>query len=308
MVRGVGAGHGNLSRVTAHDVPAPWSVGLSDGEHALIQYGTGVAALCLFAMLTRMWSARREVGDRYRPAVHASVAVCAVAFLSYLLLLASLQTGYTRHGGMWVPNAGAIGSWTSRYMDWTINVPLMIVEVVAVSSLIGRAAARARWIGCTAAVLMVVLGFLGGVVVRGGTDFGVRLGLGIASAVCFVVVDAVVVMVVLRSLPVLPAAARAPMTTAMAVLLVVFFVYPAVYGVQGIVSSGAWTVTEQLLYSGADVVAKVLFGLLLLRVARIRTASDVLAEDDVHPESIWIDQLRQSEGVQAEAARRSIRR
>jgi bacteriorhodopsin len=294
--------------VIAHDVPAPWTVALTDGQHALIQYGTVVAALCLFAMLTRMWSARREVGDRYRPAVHASVAVCAVAFLSYLLLLSSFHDGYTRHAGMWVPNADAIGAWTSRYMDWTISVPLMIVEVIAVSAIIGRAAARARWIGCSAAVLMVVLGFLGGIVIRGGTDFGVRLGLGIAAGICFVVFEAVIVVVVVRSLPVLPAAARTPMTAAMAVLLVVCFVYPAVYGLQGIVSSGAWTVTEQLLYSAADIVAKVLFGVLLLRVARIRTASDVLAEDDVHPESIWIDQLRQSEGVQAEAARRSIRR
>jgi hypothetical protein len=80
-----------------------------------------------------------------------------------------------------------------------------------------------------------------------------------------------------------------------------------VYGLQGIVSGGGWTVTEHLLLSGADLVAKVLFGLLLLRVARIRSASDVLAEDDAHAESIWIDQLRQSEGLQV-VQRRSASR
>jgi bacteriorhodopsin len=82
----------------------------------------------------------------------------------------------------------------------------------------------------------------------------------------------------------------------MVVLLVVWFVYPVVYGLQGAGSSGSLTVVEHLLLSGADVAAKVLFGLLLLRVARIRTAADVLADTDVHPESIWIDQLRHSEG------------
>ncbi|MGT2427054.1 bacteriorhodopsin [Amnibacterium kyonggiense] len=279
------------------DVVPPWSVSLTDGEHALVEYAVAVAALCLVAMLTRMWSARREVGDRYRPAVHASVAVCTVAFLSYLLLAFELHDGYRRSGGLWVPTASAMGTWTARYMDWTVSVPLLVVEVVAVSAVVGRAAARARLLGGTAAVLMVAFGFLGAVVVGDGADPGALLGLGIASSICFAVVYAVVIAVVLRSLPVLPAAARRPMVAAMVVLLVVWFVYPIAYGLQGVASSGAVTVTEHLLMSGADVVAKVLFGLLLLRVARIRTAADVLADDDVHPESIWIDQLRHAEGA-----------
>ncbi|MGN6444980.1 bacteriorhodopsin [Amnibacterium sp.] len=281
----------------ATNVLQPWMVPLTDGERAFVEYGVAVTAFALAAMLTRMWSARREVGDRYRPAVHASVAVCTVAFLSYLLLAFEFQTGYHRSHGMWVPGADAVGTWTARYIDWTVSVPLLVVEVIAVSAITGRAAWRARWIGGTAAALMVVLGFLGAVVVGGGTDFTALLWLGVGSSVCFVVVYAVIVTVVLRSLPVLPAAARAPMTTAMVVLLVTWFVYPVVYGLQGVVNGGGWTVAEHLMMSGADIVAKVVFGLLLLRVARIRTASDVLAEDDLHAESIWIDQLRQSEGA-----------
>ena len=278
-------------------VVPPWTVSLTDGEHALIEYGVAVAAFCLAAMLTRMWSARREVGGRYRPAVHASVAVCTVALLSYLLLAFQLYQGYHRAHGLWVPDADAIGTWTARYIDWTVSVPLLVVEVVAVSAVIGRAATVAKTVGGAAAVLMVVLGFVGAVVVGGGTDFPALLWFGVASSICFLVVYAVVIRVVLRSLPVLPAAARAPLTIATVVLLVVWFVYPVVYGLQGVVSGGGWTVTEHLLLSGADVVAKVVFGLLLLRVARVRTASDVLAGEDEHHESIWIDQRRHSEGT-----------
>jgi bacteriorhodopsin len=291
--------------VPARDVQPPWTVPLTDGQHTLIEYGVAVAALCLVAMLTRVWSARTEVGDRYRPMVHASVAVCVVAFLSYVLLALELHGGYVHRGGVWVPQAEAVGTWTARYLDWTVSVPLLVVEVVAVSAVTGRAAVRARLIGGSAAVLMVTLGFLGAVVIRGGDDFQALLWLGVASSVCFAVVYAVIIVVVLRSLPVLPAAARGPMTGAMVLLLIVWFVYPVMYGLQGIVSGGAWTVTEHLAMSGADIATKVAFGLLLLRVARIRTGADVVAEDDVHAESIWIDQLRQSEGVQAGAWRRS---
>lgn len=287
------------------DVQAPWAVPLTDAEHSLVQYAVAVAAFGLIAMLTRLWSARREVTDRYRPAVHAGVAVCTVAFLSYLLLAFELQTGYEHVGGMWVPNSAAVGTWTARYMDWTVSVPLLVVEVVALSAFIGRTAARLRLIGGAAAVGMVVLGFLGAVVVGGGRDFTALLWLGIGSSICFLGVYAVVILTVLRSLAVLPAAARGTYTAAMIVLLLTWFVYPVVYGLQGIVSGGGWTVTEHILLSGADLVAKVLFGLLLLRVARIRSASDVLAEDDTHPESIWIDQLRQAEGLQM-VQRRSV--
>jgi bacteriorhodopsin len=280
---------------------------LTESQHELIVYGVAVVALSLVAMLTRMWSARREVSDRYRPAVHASVAVCTVAFLSYLLLAVELATTYHRVRGGWAPDEGSVGTWTARYIDWTISVPLLVVEVIAVSALIGRAAVRAKAVGVTAAVVMVVLGFLGGVVVDGGTEFGALLGFGIAASVCFLVVDAVVIGVVLRSLPVLPASARAPMAAAMVVLLVTWLIYPVAYGLQGVASGGAWTVTEHLLMCAADVAAKVLVGLLLLRVARIRTAADVVAEEDVHPEGIWIDQLRQSEGSGALPLRRAPR-
>lgn len=279
------------------DIAAPWAVTLTDGEHALIQFAIGVCAFGLVAMLTRLISARREVGDRFRPAVHAGVAVCSVAFLSYVLLIIEFHLGYDPSGRVWVPNAESIGTWTARYMDWIVSVPMLIVEVVAVSAVIGRAASRARLIGCSAAVAMVLIGFLGSVVLQGGTDFGVLLAFGIASSICFVVVYVIVIGVVLRSLPVLPAAARGPMRMAMVVLVVTWFVYPISYGLQGIVSGGQWTTVEHLLFCAADLVAKVAFGLLLLRVARLRTAADVVAENDVHPESIWIDQLRQSEGA-----------
>lgn len=289
------------------DVVAPWTVGLTAGEFALIQYGVVVAAFGLAAMGTRLVSARREVGDRYRPAIHAGVAVCTVAFLSYLLLAFELQTGYREVGGMWIPDASAVGTWSARYMDWTVSVPLLVVEIVAVSALIGRAALLAKVVGGAAAVAMVVLGFLGAVVL-GGSDARTLLWLGLASSVCFAIVYAVVIVVVVKSLPVLPAAARRPLTVAMVVLLVAWFVYPIAYGLQGIVSGGGWTVTEHLMMSAADLVAKVVFGLLLLRVARIRTAADVVGEDDTHHESIWIEQLRQSEGEQTVLRRRSSTR
>lgn len=280
-----------------HAVVPPWAVDLTDGERIVVQYGVVVAALALGAMLLRLLAARREVSDRYRPAVHAGVGVTGVAFLSYLFIAIEQQIGYQRRGGVWVPTGDAVSAWAARYMDWTVSVPLLVVELVAVTALVGRAARRTRSIGIAAAVLMIVLGFIGGVAVDGGRSFGALLGFGLASSVCFVVLYVVIITAVVRSLPVLPAAARSSLTSAMVVLLIVWFAYPVVFGLQGLVSGGAWTAGESVGLSVADVIAKVGFGLLIHRTARARTAADVLAGEDVHPESVWIDQLRHAEAV-----------
>jgi hypothetical protein len=44
-------------------------------------------------------------------------------------------------------------------------------------------------------------------------------------------------------------------------------------------------------------VAKTGYSVLILRVAMLRTAADVAGGVDVHPEAIWVDQLRRSDPV-----------
>ena len=58
-----------------------------------------------------------------------------------------------------------------------------------------------------------------------------------------------------------------------------------------------WFTTMQVAYSVADVVAKVGFGLLIHKVAKLRTAEDVAAGVDTHPEPVWSSHVHKSEGV-----------
>ena len=278
-------------------VVAPWNAPLTAAERSLVLYSLVVAALALGAMLARMWSARREVSSRYRPAVYAGTGVLLTACLSYVLLAVEFLIGYDRRGAAFVPNENAIWSWAPRYMDWSVSVPLLVVELLAVSALVGAAARRARAIGVVAAFLMILLGYIGGVVIDDGTNLGALWGFGLASSVFFAVLYVVVIGVVVRSLPSLPAAARSSYRSAMVLLLVVWFAYPIVFGLQGYASGGTWSVTGHLVLSAADIIAKTGYSLLILRVAMLRTAADVAGGVDLHPEAIWIDQYRQSDPV-----------
>ena len=279
------------------EVVAPWAVPLTDLERSLVTYGLVVAGLALLAMLVRTWTVRSEVSGRYRPAIAASLAVLTVAFASYVLLVVSFDTGYIRQGSLWVPNDQAMTAWSARYMDWTVTVPLLVVELIAVSSLAGRAIARTRAIGVAAAVAMIATGYLGGIAVDGGENRTALLVWGLVSSVFFVVLYAVVLTTVLHSLPALPSVARPAYRNAMILLMATWFVYPVVFGLQGATSGGAWATTGQLLLCGADVVAKVGFGLLIQKVAKLRTAFDVQTGLATHPETLWVDGERHSDAL-----------
>lgn len=278
--------------VAVHAVLAPWETPLTTAERSLILYGMVVAGFALGAALLRMQAVRGEVGVRYRPAIVAGIGVAAVAFASYVAIAIAFVLGYDRHGSVWLPNDGAILSWSPRYMDWSVTVPLLVVELIAVSALTGPLARRLRAVGMAAAFLMILLGYLGGVVIDGGRDRTALTITGIVSSVFFVVLYVVIIVTVVRSLPSFPRTIRGPYRSAMVLLLVVWFVYPVVFGLQGLVQGGAWTTALQLALCAADVAAKVGYGALLTRVARLRTAADLVDGEAGRPRSVWLDQVR----------------
>ena len=67
--------------------------------------------------------------------------------------------------------------------------------------------------------------------------------------------------------------------------------------------TAAWLTTIQLAYSAADVVAKVGFGVLVHKVAKLRTAEDVAAGLESHPEDVWVGNVKRSDGVLPELSR-----
>ena len=280
-------------------VVAPWEDTLTSGEHSLTFYSLVIAGLAMLAYFVKAWTSRNEVGARYRGAVLASMCITAVAFVSYLVIVVKFDLGYDpADNGDWVPNSDAIWSWAPRYMDWTITVPLLIVELIAVSALAGAVARRVRFIGITAAFGMIFTGYLGGVVVDDGKSLTALWTWGIVSALFMVGLYVLIIYTVLKTLPSLNAEAAASYRNAMILLLVIWFAYPIAYALQGYAEGGARTTFMQVLLSFADIAAKVGFGVLIHKVAKLRTAEDVNARTDDHPESVWVSSVKYSNAVQ----------
>ncbi|GGF17219.1 bacteriorhodopsin [Subtercola lobariae] len=274
---------------------APWQETLTPAEYQLVFYFLTVAALALFAGFIRSVFTQTEVGSRFRPAVIARLSITAVASLTYLLLIVTFASAYTKTASGYQPGDGAESLWSLRYMEWSVSVPLLTFELLAVCTLVGVGVRRTQFLAGSSAFAMIFAGFLGGVVIDGGTNRTALIVCGLISCVFWVLTNIVLIRAVRRSLPGVTPLAALLMRNATILLLSGWVVYPLVFAIQIWGSGAAWATTMQIALCSADVIVKLGFGTLIQRVAKLRTAEDVRAGDDVHAESIWISSVKQSD-------------
>ena len=106
---------------------------------------------------------------------------------------------------------------------------------------------------------------------------------GLISTAFFAYLYVALIAAVRASLPTMGAEAATSLRNATIVLLSSFGIYPLVYAVPVFADvTPAWFAAMQVGYSVADVVAKVGFGVLVHKVAKLRTAEDVAAEVDMN--------------------------
>ena len=286
------------------DTPAPELQTMPLGLYDVVQLALLGAFFALFAYFLYAITSRNEISARYRPSAYAGLCLAAVAAVAYLNLFNNWDTGFTLQGDVYVPNPEARHTISSRYIDWAITVPLLMVELLAVCSLAGARARNLRFTTMAAAFLMIVTGYMGSQVIASGRDTTALVVWGLISTVFLVYIYVALIGAVRSSLPTMGAEAATSLRNATIVLLSSFGIYPLIYAIPVFVDvTPAWLTAMQVGYSATDVVAKVGFGLLISKVAKLRTAEDVLAGVDTHPEPIWTSNVHKSDGVLPEVAR-----
>ena len=281
-----------------HTIAAPWTASLSPAAYHLTMYFLVVAGLAMVVGLFRAVVTRSEVSARFRTATVARLGIMAATSLSYILIILQFSFGYELRNGLYVPNSGAILVMSARYMEWTIAVPLLAVELLAVCALVGAIARRTRVIAMLGAFAMIFTGYLGAVIIGGGEDVAQLVIWGIVSSVFWVFTTVILINAVRKTLPTLTSESSLLLRNASILLLAGWSIYPLVYLIQILFAGGEWTATMQISFSVADIAIKLGFGTLIHRVAKLRTAEDVRAGIDVHDESIWISSVKQSDAGQ----------
>jgi bacteriorhodopsin len=179
-------------------------------------------------------------------------------------------------GGVTIGNAKGAFNEGYRYVDWILTVPLLLVEVIAVLAL-AKAAAKsliARLVPASAA--MIALGYPGEI----ATDTNSKVIWGVLSTIPFIYILYVLFVELGKSLERQPEGVAASVKNLRLLLIATWGVYPIAYmfNIWGDASSDSF-VAIQLGYTIADVLAKCVFGLTILKIARMKSHAEGMAAD-----------------------------
>jgi bacteriorhodopsin len=213
-----------------------------------------------------------RVLPRYRQAIVVSAMVCGIAAYHYFRIFNSFNAAYlpTELGGPFALSAEGFNE-AYRYVDWLLTVPLLLLETVAVLAL-----PRATRTGLLtklipASVLMIALGYPGEIAV----DTAPKMIWGALSTIPFLFILYVLFVELTKSLDRQPPEVAASVARLRLLLIATWGVYPISYlfPVFGLEGSDAF-VARQVGYSVADVLAKCLYGLMIYKIARMKSTYD----------------------------------
>jgi len=228
-------------------------------------------ASMLFTSLFLLVSQGRVL-PRYRQALVVSAMVCGIAAYHYVRIFNSFNEAYvtTTAGGSYSLTPFGFNE-AYRYVDWLLTVPLLLLETVAVLNLPRATRASLLTKLVPASALMIALGYPGEI----ATETAPKMIWGAASTVPFLYILYILFVELTRSLDRQPPAVAATVGRLRLLLIATWGVYPIsfLFPVFGLEGSNAF-VLRQVGYSVADVLAKCLYGLVIYKIARMKSAAD----------------------------------
>ena len=228
-------------------------------------------ASMLFTAIFLLVSTGRVL-PRYRQAIVVTALVCGIAAYHYFRIFDSFNNAYVAEtiGGLYslTPEAFNEGY---RYVDWLLTVPLLLFEIIAVLALPRATRAKLLTKLIPASILMIALGYPGEII----ADTAPKLIWGALSTIPFLYILYVLFVELTKSLDRQPPEVAASVRRLRLLLIATWGVYPISYlfPVLGLSGTDAF-VARQVGYSVADVLAKCLFGLVIYKIARMKSAID----------------------------------
>lgn len=240
-------------------------------------YAVMLAALFYFAMTIR------TVAPRYR----ISSVLSVVVMVSAALILFSQQLSWTNAfafnatTGLYerVANADAFSN-GYRYLNWLIDVPMLLFQILFVVQLTSARRASLRNQFFISGPLMIVTGYIGQFYET--TNLTAFLVWGLISTIFFVHVLYLMYMIIKDARSTLSPRAARVMGAIWWLFLISWMLYPGAYLMPLLLNSEAGVVGRQITYTVADITSKVIYGVLLTAVAQIRSEEEgYIGEDAV---------------------------
>jgi bacteriorhodopsin len=257
---------------------------LSEGQYNLVYNSFSFVIACMGAALLFFLLVRNRVAPRHRMAITLSTLVVGIALYHYVRIFGSWKEAFSFDGDRFVQD-GIPFNEGYRYVDWLLTVPLLLAELVVVLKL-AKGKTRSLLVRLTiAAIAMILLGWPGEV---SDPDSTARTIWGVASTLPFLYILYVLFVELGKSLGRQSDAVKKLIDGLRYIILATWGIYPLAYMAPSLIDNEATAeVTRQVGYAIGDVLAKPLFGLLVLAIALAKSREDGYAPamDDHEGES-----------------------
>jgi bacteriorhodopsin len=225
---------------------------------------------------------RSQVGKKHQMALTLTSLVVAIAFYHYWRIFESWGDAFTYANGVYTATGAGFNE-GYRYVDWLLTVPLLLAELVIVLKLAKSTTRSLLWRLILAAIAMIVLGYPGEIA---AADSTARTVWGILSTIPFLYILYVLFIELGKSLGRQEAGIAKILDGLRYILLATWGIYPIAYMLPSLIDNEATAeVARQVGYSIGDVLAKPLFGLLVVAIAIIKTKADNGELNEAEPAS-----------------------
>ena len=218
---------------------------------------------------------QQRVLPKYRNALVMSSMVTFIAGYHYLRIFDSFKHA-SKDGMVLLDGSKDSFNEAYRYVDWLLTVPLLLVEVIAVLALTREVSRSLIMRLVPASAAMIALGYPGEI----SNDQNTQVLYGVLSTLPFIYILYVLFVELGKSLDRQPAGVAETVGRLRLLLIATWGVYPIAYifNIVGDASASSF-VTVQVGYTIADVLAKCVFGLTILKIARMKSMAEGMKDD-----------------------------
>jgi bacteriorhodopsin len=251
------------------------SVTLDNNQWNLVYAVFSLGLVSMLATTVYTLVSQNRVLPKYRNALVMSSMVTFIAAYHYYRIFNSFSESSENQV---VNVSGAQGSFNEayRYVDWLLTVPLLLVEVIAVLALAAAVAKSLIMRLVPASAAMIALGYPGEI----SSDQNTQVLYGVLSTIPFLYILYVLFAELSKSLDRQPAGVAETVGRLRLLLIGTWGVYPIAYifNIVGDASAESF-VAIQVGYTIADILAKCVFGLTILKIARMKSVAEGMPAD-----------------------------
>ena len=251
---------------------------LSSGQWSSLFNMFSFGLISMLACTVYTLVAQAHVLAKYRTALVMSSMVTFIAGYHYWRIFNSFEESSMKNAVTIGTSQGSFNE-AYRYVDWILTVPLLLVEVIAVLALAKEASKSLTRRLVVASAAMIILGYPGEI----SSSTGTKMMYFVLSMIPFLYILYVLFVELSKSLDRQPAGVADTISRMRLLLIASWGVYPISYllpiiNAEGSAGTSAF-VGRQVGYTIADILAKCVWGLTILKIARMKSVAEGMKDD-----------------------------